>query len=117
MVYMYLQYISSCVLLDYYYERMTFDTLDICMVCFHYVISCGLSDDCLGQVISDIPCTCMVCLQYEFSCACLGYIGVGVIRNSIKYVHDSSSSFRLLKYTKDRTPSVTAATGVLVTNK
>jgi len=28
-----------------------------------------------------------------------------------------SSSFRLLKYTKDRTPAVTAATGVLVTNK
>ena len=29
----------------------------------------------------------------------------------------SSSSFRLLKYTKDRTPAVTAATGVLVTYK
>jgi len=28
-----------------------------------------------------------------------------------------SSSFRLLKYKKDRTPAVTAATGVLVTNK
>jgi len=26
-------------------------------------------------------------------------------------------SFRLLKYTKDRTPAVTAATGVLVTYK